>query len=276
MNLPPDITTELLSIASQSALQAGALLRQKWDEPRHVSQKGFRDWVTDADLAAQALIVEIIQEKFPDHGFLVEEKVAGLQVEGPICWIIDPVDGTSNYSRQQPNFCVSIAAAGQIAKEKEPGKMRAEILAAVVYDPMRDELFEATAAKGAFLNGKKIQVSETETLESAIVALDWSHEKEKRQRTLEALQQFAHQIHTIRAIGSAALALAWIAAGRLDAYFNLNMKPWDAAAGQLLIHEAGGQIVNLDNRPWQLDDPACIASNGLISPGVFVNLLIDQ
>jgi myo-inositol-1(or 4)-monophosphatase len=276
MNLPPEMTAELLSTANQSALQAGALLRQKWDEPRHVSQKGFRDWVTDADHASQALIVETIRERFPDHGFLVEEKVADLQPTGPVCWIIDPIDGTSNYSRQQPNFCVSIAAASPIAKESRTGKMSAEILAAVVYDPMRDEMFEAAAGQGAFLNGKRIQVSQTAALESAIVALDWSHQQEKRQYTLEALQRFAHQIHTIRAIGSAALALAWIAAGRLDAYFNLNIKPWDAAAGQLLIHEAGGQIVNHDNHPWQLDDLTCIAGNGLISPGNFVNLVLDQ
>lgn len=264
----------LLSVATQAALQAGALLRQKWSQPRQISEKGFRDLVTDADHAAQALIVETIQSAFPDHGFLVEEKVADLSPSGPILWIIDPVDGTTNYSRQQPNYCISIAAVlrpSPPANQPEP-----QILAAVIYNPMQDELFSATLGQGAFLNGTRIQVSSTDKLESAVIALDWSHNPDQRQLTLDMLLRIAHEVQTIRAIGSAALTLAWVAAGRLDAYFNLNLKPWDVAAGKLLITEAGGQLVNLDNRPWQIEDAGCIAGNGRVAPNPVVNLMLAQ
>jgi myo-inositol-1(or 4)-monophosphatase len=265
----------LLFVATQSALQAGALLHQKWGQPRQVSQKGFRDLVTDADHASQALIVEMIQSVFPSHGFLVEEKVADLSSSGPIIWIIDPVDGTTNYSRQQPNYCISIAAvkrpSPQSSNQEEP-----EILAGVIYDPMHDELFQASLGQGAYLNGSKIAVSDTDNLGEAVIALDWSHDPDQRQRTLDMLQRIAHEVQTIRAVGSAALTLAWVAAGRLDAYFNLNLKPWDVAAGKLLISEAGGKLVNLDNRPWFMGNASCIAGNGRVAPNPIVKLMLDQ
>jgi myo-inositol-1(or 4)-monophosphatase len=265
----------LLSVATQSALQAGALLRQKWGQPRQVSQKGFRDLVTDADHASQALIVEMIQSVFPSHGFLVEEKVADLSSSGPIIWIIDPVDGTTNYSRQQPNYCISIAAvkrpSPQSSNQEEP-----EILTGVISDPMHDELFQASLGQGTYLNGSKIAVSDTDNLGEAVIALDWSHDPDQRQRTFDMLQRIAHEVQTIRAVGSAALTLAWVAAGRLDAYFNLNLKPWDVAAGKLLISEAGGKLVNLDNRPWFMGNASCIAGNGRVAPNPIVKLMLDQ
>ncbi len=272
-SLPNDLD-KLLTVATQSALQAGALLRRKWGQPREISEKGFRDLVTDADHESQALIVETIQSNFPTHGFLVEEEVATLPATGPIIWIIDPVDGTTNYSRQQPNYCISIAAVKRPSPQTE--RQEPEILAGVIYEPMQDELFYASLGQGAFLNGTSIKVSDTASIEKAVVALDWSHQPEQRQLTIDMLQRIAHQVQTIRAVGSAALTLAWVAAGRLDAYFNLNLKPWDVAAGKLLISEAGGKLINLDSRPWHIADAACLAGNGRVAPNPIVKLLLDQ
>jgi myo-inositol-1(or 4)-monophosphatase len=141
---------------------------------------------------------------------------------------------------------------------------------------MLDELYYASLGQGAFLNEMPLHVSETAALEHSIVALDWSHDPNQRQKTVDMLQRIAHQVQTIRAVGSAALTLAWVAAGRLDAYFNLNLKPWDVAAGKLLITEAGGQLINLDHTPWQISDAGCIAGNGRIAPYPIVKLLLPQ
>lgn len=263
---------ELQSVAIQAAMQAGELLRKKWQEPRQISEKGFRDLVTDADHASQALIVGIIQSHFSEHGFLVEEVAAGLPASGPVIWIIDPVDGTTNYSRHMPNFCVSIAAM----KGPSPENGVPEILVGVIYDPMQDELFQTTAEHGAYLNGTRIHVSSTGDLGRAIIAVDWSHDPEQRQRTLDMIQKVAHHVQTLRAVGSAALTMAWVAAGRLEGYFNLNLKPWDVAAAHLLITEAGGALVNLHGRPWQLEDAGCFAGNGRVAPDHIVKLTLAQ
>jgi len=265
---------DMLAVATQAALEAGELLRNKWAKPRQISEKGFRDLVTDADYASQAFIVKMIQTHFPEHGFLVEEEASNLLTSGPIIWIIDPVDGTTNYSHYIPVFCVSIAAVRRPSSPTGPDDP--EILAGVIYDPMQDELFQATAERGAMLNGKKIQVSDTSTLDKAIIAYDLSHHPEKRQTTLEMIQKIAHNVHTVRAIGSAALALAWVAAGRLDGYFNLSLKPWDVAAGKLLIQEAGGQVETVTGQPWHLEDVGCIVGNGRVFPELRMRLQLSD
>ncbi|MCP4425514.1 MAG: hypothetical protein GY803_13555, partial [Chloroflexi bacterium] len=140
---------ELLGAARETAVSAGNLIRQKWSQPRQIKNKGFRDVVTDTDIAAQQLITDAIRARFPDHGFLTEEEDGNLPVDGPVIWVIDPVDGTTNFSRAIPTFCVSIAAVS--AKN--------EVLAGAVYDPMRDELFSAAKGQGATLNGRPIHVS---------------------------------------------------------------------------------------------------------------------
>lgn len=260
-------------------MQAGELLREKWQEPRQISEKGFRDLVTDADLASQALIVQLIQSHFPDHGFLVEEKVAGLSASGPVIWVIDPVDGTTNYSRHIPNFCISIAAVSRLLPETDSNPSESsepEILVGVIYDPMADELFHAAAGQGAFVNGTRMEVSHTADLAQAIVAVDWSHDPAQRQYTLDMIQNIAHHVQTLRAIGSAALTMAWIAAGRLDGYFNLNLKPWDVAAAQLLITEAGGALVNIHGSPYRFGETGCIAGNGRVAPDDIVKLTLPQ
>lgn len=244
--------SELLQVAQSAAEKAGEYLQHEWLNPRELQHKGFRDWVTDADFASQRLITTYIAEQFPEHGFRTEEDSPDLPQTGDVIWVIDPIDGTSNFSRQQPNFCTSIAAVAA-----------GESLVAAVYDPIRNELFSAAQGQGAYLNERRLESSHITALEEAIVALDWAHSPEKRQESLDMLGRFAHHVHSMRAIGSAVLALSWVAAGRLDAYLNLSLKPWDVSAGALLIREAGGRVTDLQNRPWSPTQAtvSCLGSN---------------
>jgi myo-inositol-1(or 4)-monophosphatase len=265
MSLSDETKRSLLATAEEAALGAGKLLRELVTQPRQLGHKGFRDLVTDADIAAQHLITDLIQDRFPDHGFLGEEDDPGLPSTGDILWVIDPVDGTSNFSRQQPNFSVSIAAAVPAEQWGNDDRLaRATVQVGVVYDPMGDELFSAAAGHGCRVNGRQVRVSSVSELAPAIVALDWGHSHENRRTVLAALSRFAHEVHSIRAIGSAALALAWVAAGRLEGYVQFALGPWDAAAGSLLIHEAGGIVTTVAGQPWTMADRDCLASNGLV------------
>ena len=255
--------SELLQVAQATAVAAGHLACEKWYQPREISSKGFRDLVTDADFAVQKLITDKIQAHFPDHGFLTEEDDSDLPTKGDIIWIVDPIDGTTNYSRQQPNFAVSIAATRPTETGYEP-------VAGAIYDPTRDELFSGGQGLGAILKvGKRnlpMQVSPVTELSEAIISLDWSSSQNKRHTTLGILDHFGRETFTMRAIGSATLAMVWVAAGRLDAYYNLNLKPWDLAAVVILLLEAGGTVTNVDGGPidWGVAGSNCLMSNGRI------------
>lgn len=257
MNFTQAALQEWRTVAETVALEAGALIRRKLTEPRELVFKGFRDPVTDADFASQQLITNAIQQHFPDHGFLAEEANSSLPTTGPVRWIIDPVDGTSNYSRGVPIFCVSIAVA-----------FEEEIVIGVIYDPMREELFSAARGQGCTLNGQPIQVSPTTTPDDAIVSLDWGREFEIRQAMFSALGQFVHAVRSVRAIGSAALALAWVAAGRIDAYLNFHLSPWDFAAGRLLIQEAGGITSDLSGQPLTLVNSSILGATRAVHPAL--------
>lgn len=244
-----------LPLATATARAAGALVQAKAAESFGVMHKGFRDVVTNADYESQRLIVDAIREQFPTHGFLAEEKDPGLTAGRQVLWVIDPIDGTSNYSRRIPLYCISIAAV--VAGRVEVG---------VVYDPVRDELFSARRGHGATLNGAALGVSRVEPLDAALIAFDWSRPEALRNQVLAMLGVLAHRAHTLRALGSTALALAWLAAGRIDGYFNLQPGACDVAAGSLLLAEAGGQLGATDGRPFAIDDRAtwAVASNGHI------------
>jgi myo-inositol-1(or 4)-monophosphatase len=253
----------LRDIAESVALSAGRLVRRKWSEPREVSEKGYRDYVTDADYASQEFITRTIRAAFPNHGFLTEEDDPSLPEDGPVIWVIDPIDGTSNYSRQVPNYCVSIGAAVR-QEPQEPTSERYLPVAGAIYDPMRDELFSAAAGSQSTLNGRQIAVSQVNDMSRAIVSMDWSRDGQRRQRLLTALDCVARQAHTVRATGSASLALAWIAAGRFDVYFNLGISPWDMAAAAVIIVQAGGMVTNASGQPWRFHDTSSVASNSLL------------
>lgn len=240
--------------AAREARLAGALLRRMMAGPRQVQSKGFRDLVTDADFAAQELITRGLRQEFPSHGFWAEEANSELPTTGPVRWMVDPVDGTTNYSRSLPNFCVSIAAA-----------VTETVVVGVIYDPMSDELFSAVRGQGCTVNGRPVTVSRTNSLADGAIAIDYGRRKVVRERAVAALLGFVHDVRNIRSIGSAALALAWVAAGRLDAYLSFELGAWDIAAGALMIQEAGGQVSTVAQGPLALvASTSCAASNGLL------------
>ncbi|MEJ2749305.1 MAG: inositol monophosphatase family protein, partial [Anaerolineae bacterium] len=189
MNFIPEPIV-LLEAARRAAYKTGQLIQDKWNQPRTVKSKGFRDLVTDTDIAAQKLITDAIREQFPDHGFLTEEDDSNLPTDGPVIWVIDPVDGTTNFSRSVPTFCVAIGAVSEAG----------DLLAGAVYDPMRDEMFSAARQQGAWLQGKDgkqrpLSVSQVDTLDDALFALDWSRKPDLRQSALEVLVMIAPLVH---------------------------------------------------------------------------------
>lgn len=252
--------TSLLAVAQRAAVEAGQLARQMLDEPREISNKGRRDIVTDADVAAQELITGMVQSAFPDHGFMPEEADSDLPAEGPVLWVIDPIDGTTNYSRHFPVFAVSIAA---VLNPVEGLPDMDDVLVGVVYDPMQEELFTAVAGGLPLANGRPLHVSTTDSLAKSVLGIDWSHEPPLRQAGLEATARLVHDVDVLRTTGSAALALAWVAAGRTDAYINYRLKPWDVAAAGLMVKLAGGKMTNLNGQTIVLDPAGldCLASN---------------
>lgn len=252
---------ELLLVAREAAHAAGQLAKQKFYQPIAVANKGYRDYVTEVDIAAQRLITDHVAAAFPDHGFLTEEDDPTLSRKGPVTWIIDPIDGTTNYSRQVPLFCISIAAV-----LNRPGAVVEDVLAAVIFDPMRGEMFTATAGGAAQLNGRPLHVTGNDNLEPATIGVDWNRAGPVRQETLASVNRLVHDVDGVACYHSAALALAWVAAGRIDGYFNLWFMPWDVAAACLLIRQTGGTITSTAGKPIYLDgNPlSCLASNGLL------------
>ncbi len=242
----------MLQTAIQAAQEAGRILVERLPDDRQVRVKGLRDIVTDADLAAEQAIVQAIRARFPDHALLTEEggESAG---QAPYVWVVDPLDGTTNYSRRMPIFCVSIGLLHQ-----------GQLELGVVYDPLREHLFAAQRGRGATLNGEPLRVSSIDQVGSAIVALDWAHSHANRREILARLGRIAPACGTLRGLGSAALGLCYVAAGWIEAYFHVGIKPWDIAAGLLLIQEAGGRVTDLEGVPWQPWGQRLLVSNGRV------------
>jgi myo-inositol-1(or 4)-monophosphatase len=242
----------MLKTAVEAARQAGEVIVERYPAGHDVIIKGYRNIATEVDTAAETVILDLIRARFPDHAILSEE-AGGQGIGDGYTWVVDPLDGTTNYARRFPIFSVSIG----LLQGREP-------LIGVIHDPLRDQMFVAERGSGAELDGAPIRVSRVARLDHAVVSLDWGHSDEDRGRTLGALNRVAPRCGTVRALGSAALALAFVAAGWLEAYFNHMMKPWDAAAGMLLVAEAGGRCTTLEGTPYRVDRPGCLASNGLV------------
>jgi myo-inositol-1(or 4)-monophosphatase len=242
----------LLQTAIEAAKRAGQVIAKRYPAGRNVAFKGYRDLVTDTDIAAEAAILDLIRARFPDHAILAEEG-GGDGVGSDYTWVVDPLDGTTNYAHHVPIFCTSIGVLE-----------RGRPIIGVIHDPLREQTFVAERGKGAALNGELMHASSTSRLIHSVVGLDWGHSDEVRGQTLKLLLQIAPHCGTVRALGSAALALAYVAAGWLDAYLNLSLKPWDTAAGMLLVAEAGGRCTTLEGEPFHVESPICLATNGLI------------
>ncbi len=226
----------VLNIAINAAHIAGDLMRQELHKVASipVTRKARHDYVTEIDKACERQIVNEIRRYHPDHAILGEE--GGADGDSDTVWIIDPLDGTSNYLHGMPHFAISIAQ--QVNGRTEH---------AVVYDPMRDELFSASRGRGAHLNNTRMRISERATLENAILATAFPF----RQRGMMSLytgifSEVFRKVEDIRRFGAASLDLAWVAAGRMDGYFEIGLKPWDVAAGALLVREAGGVVTDFE------------------------------
>jgi len=242
----------MLQTAIQAAQEAGRALVERLPDERQINIKGLRDIVTDSDLAAEQIIVQAIRARFPDHALLTEEAGASAD-QSPYTWVVDPLDGTTNYSRRMPIFSVSIGLLHQ-----------GQLALGVVYDPLREHLFVAERGRGATLNGQPLRVNSIDRLDWSVVALDWAHSPANRHDILDRLGRIAPACGTVRGLGSAALGLCYVAAGWVEAYFHVGIQPWDLAAGLLLVQEAGGRVTDLQGAPWQPWGEQVLVSNGRV------------
>ena len=241
---------------SAIAREAGALLMHYFHQGLKIEYKGDADLVTAADRAAEVLIRERITQQFPGHDVLGEEQ--GLNDQGSdYRWYVDPLDGTTNFAHGYPVFCVSMALEHRTAAETKR-------VAAVVYDPTRDELFTAEQWKGAHLNGKPIHVSKATQLKECLVATGFPSHKRHKNPNIHFYHQITLRTHGVRRAGSAALDLCNVASGRFDGFWEFNLNPWDTAAGALIVEEAGGKVSRFDGSAFEIDSRETLASNGIV------------
>jgi myo-inositol-1(or 4)-monophosphatase len=242
------------SIAKRAAREAGKILMAHLGKLRDVRYKSRRDPVSEADKASEACIAGIIKEAFPAHGFLAEENTAwGGRADG-VRWIVDPLDGTVNFTHGYPSFCVSIAL--------ERG---GEVVLGVVYDPVRREMFTALKGQGAHLNGRPISVSKTSRLIRSLLVTGFPYDIDKRpDEILGYFRKMSLAAQGVRRDGSAALDLCYLAMGRFDGYWELGLKPWDTAAGMLIVREAGGRVTNFTGTPFVPEMQEILATNGRV------------
>ena len=248
--------------AAAIAREAGGLLREFYQRGVTAEYKGAVDLVTEADRASEALIRERLAEVFPEHGIFGEEGTReGLERE--LRWYVDPLDGTTNFAHGFPAFCVVLGC------EHRPAGLSAgqdgTMVAGVIYDPLRDELFLAERGSGATLNGRAIRASRTKLLQESLTATGFPSHKRHRSPNVHFYQEITLRSHGVRRAGSAALDLAYVACGRLDGFWEFNLNPWDTSAGVLLVEEAGGKVSHFDGSPFTLDSRETLATNGLIA-----------
>jgi myo-inositol-1(or 4)-monophosphatase len=259
LGIPEDFTW--VPKAEVIARNAGAKLREFFSTGVATEYKGDVDLVTVADRTVEAYLREALLLAFPNHGIYGEEGTRD-RLESEYRWYIDPLDGTTNFAHGFPHFAVSMGL------EHRPAGLAEEhdgpIVAGVIYDPMRDELFVAERGKGAFLNGKPIHVSNVPELGEALVATGFPSRKRHENPNIYFYQEFTLRSHGVRRAGSAALDLAYTACGRFDAYWEFNLNPWDTSAGFLLVEEAGGMITSFDGSYRRLDSKEILASNQII------------
>ncbi len=241
-----------LQFTIETARAAGQVIRQGAQNGFDARQKGVRDFVTDVDLAAERTIIQAIRDQFPTHDILSEETPPE-QRNSRYQWIIDPLDGTGNFVHHFPHFATSIA----LAYDDRP-------IAGVVYDPIQERLFAAAVGAGATLNGQTLRVSSNQDWLNTQIGMDWSRDEQIRPQIVRVIGELAVHSGSIRCSGSAALGICYVAAGWWDAYFHLQLSAWDAAAGAVIVREAGGVVTDTAGQPWRPGTGAVIASNGAL------------
>ena len=235
------------------ARRAGALLLDGLTRARRVERKSATELVTDVDRASEALLVAGLRESFPDHTIIGEEG-GGVQRASAYTWVVDPIDGTNNYAHGFPFFCVTLA----LLHEGEP-------ILGVTFDPLRDELFVAEAGRGAWCNGQPLRVAETPTLSEALVSTGFPYNfASEPANNAREFVRVHERVQGVRRAGAAALDLAYVAMGRLDAHWELRLQPWDAAAGALLVREAGGRVSDWSGAHWTTHSASLVAANPAI------------
>ena len=252
---------EFVSVAEEIAREAGALLRGFYERGVATEYKGDVDLVTEADRASEALIRDRLTKAFPQHGIYGEEGTRD-QLESEFRWYVDPLDGTTNFAHGFPVFCTLLGL------EHRPKGLATDadgdMIAAVTYDPLRDECFVAERGKGAWLNGRQIHVSRTKTLQESLTGTGFPSHKRHSSPNVHFYQEFTLRSHGVRRAGSAGLDMAYVACGRLDGFWEFHLNPWDTSAGYLLIEEAGGTVTHMDGGRFTLDSHEVLATNRLI------------
>ncbi|BFU92158.1 MAG: Inositol-1-monophosphatase [Nitrospira sp.] len=244
----------LLEAAVAAGQEAGALLVQYAGAGFHIEYKNPINLVTDADRAAEQCVIERIRAHFPTHRFLAEEQGRVEKAQSPYLWIIDPLDGTTNFAHGYPTYCVSIGLEYQ-----------GRCVLGVVFDPTRNDLFTAIEHRGARLNGRPIHVSSTMTLDGSLLVTGFAYDiRETPRNNLDHFSNFALKAQGLRRTGSAALDLCYVAAGRFDGFWEVRLNPWDMAAGSVIVREAGGRLTDFSGKDLSIYGQELVASNGQI------------
>jgi myo-inositol-1(or 4)-monophosphatase len=244
----------LLATAIEAVVRAGDLQMERFGGILRVDKKGTIDLVTDVDVAVERMFRALVSERFPDHQVLAEELGGEAAAPPGPCWVFDPIDGTTNFTHGLPIFCSSLALEIDGVAE-----------VAAVYDPNRRELFTAERGGGAFLNGRPLRVSATETLVDAMLVTGFPYDIHSRIEEIVGLfGAFVGRARAVRRLGSAAIDLCYIAAGRMDGFWESDLKPWDIAGGALIVAEAGGRVTNMDGSAFASRAGHVLATNGLL------------
>ncbi|HUV52649.1 MAG TPA: inositol monophosphatase family protein [Dehalococcoidia bacterium] len=253
MTLPQSSSgRNVIEVALEAAKRAGEILKAHFREKAQVKYKGRANIVTAIDLKAEDSLKSFLQAEYPDHS-IVSEESEPVKGASSYKWILDPLDGTNNYSFGIPFFSTVIALA-----------RGDDVLLGIVYDPLRDEMFHAQKGKGAFFNNSPISVTEKTRVQDSLIGLDLGYVDEKGKKTLNLIASIWPNMYAFRIMGSAALGMAYAASGRLDLYIHLLLYPWELACGQLLVTEAGGTVTDWEGKPVAIGEGSVIASNKAI------------
>ena len=256
LSLPVSATGRpAMEVIDQAVRAAGKIIQDGWNADKQITFKGRADIVTDIDVAAEKAVLEILTGEFPDFGILAEESPP-VDGESPYKWVVDPLDGTRNYAHGIPHFCSIIA----LAKDNE-------IVAGVIYDPVREEMFSTAVGQGAHMNGEPISVSESTELSRSLLSFDLGYVDEKAGLALDMVRSLWPGMYSIRMMGTAGLGLAYAASGRVDLFFHHSLSPWDLATGLLLLREAGGDVVDRQGNRAGLFTPSVICSSTTLIDG---------
>ena len=241
-----------LEVASQAVTEAGEIILAHFRSPQKTKLKGRGNLVTEADLLSEKAIKALLRAEYPEHSIISEESEA-IPADSAYTWIIDPLDGTNNYSFGLPFFAVTLALTYE-----------EEALLGVTYDPLRQELFRAEKGGGAFLNNSPLSVSQRTEIRRSLIAFDIGYDAERGRQMLTAARDLWPGMHSLRVLGSAALGLAYVAAGRIDIYLHRCLYPWDVAAGILLVREAGGLVTDWEENHLALNAQEVVAANPVL------------